>query len=143
MKYTIFSIDNPTDWHQMAKFMRYVDERMAMGKTKGKFIQCVGSWEGVIEPSFLCRTEDFEEHILKSGYVDKQDCVLQISECNKQYAQLLWLLEGTTEFVGSLKSVDKETALKENGWTYRPDLNTYWVTVKGNPDTVHGDKTND
>lgn len=101
----------------------------------GNFIQCVGSWEGKLEPSFICQTRDYEDHIKTSGYVDGQECVLQVSECNKQYAQLLYP-NGTTESLGSLKSVAKDRAMEEAGWTYRPDLNTYWITVSGNPDTV-------
>ena len=135
MKYTIFSIDNHTDLHVMSKFLRFVDTLRAMDKTKGKFIQCVGSWEGELEPSFLCNTEDYEAHIKDSGYVNGQECVMQVSECNKQYAQLLYP-SGVAAFLGSLKSVGKDRAMKEHGWTYRPDLNTYWITVEGNPDTV-------
>lgn len=138
MKYTIFSIDNPNDWHNMSRFMRYVDEIMAMRKTKGRFIQCVGSWMGKLEPSFICRTDDFLEHILESGYVEDQECVLQVSECNKQYAQLWYLDDDKKESLGSLKSVSKQEAETQDGWTYRPDLNIYWIAVKGNPDTVHG-----
>lgn len=136
MKYTIFSIDNPNDWHTMAKFMRHVDSLRALSKLKGEVIQCVGMWEGRLEPSFLCRTDDFEDHVRSKGWCDNQEAVLQVSECNKQYAQFLWLETGHTEFAGSLKSVSKDTALKENGFTYRPDLDTYWVLVSGNPDTV-------
>lgn len=133
MKYTIFVIDNHTSLRVMARFLRFVDELRAMGKTNGKVLQCVGSWGGVLEPSFICRTDDFEKHFKDSGYLDQQGCFLQVSECNKQYAQLLFP-DGSTEFVGSLQDVSKEEAMKHDGWTYRPDLNTYWVVVQGNPD---------
>jgi hypothetical protein len=134
MKYTIFSIDNHTDWHTSAKFMRYVDEITAMNKVKGNFIQCVGSWENTIEPSFICRTDDFLNYLLPSGYLDNQSCVLQVSECNKQYAQLLSIPDLVPHYIGSLKCVPKEEALKHSAWTYRPDINQYWITVKENPD---------
>lgn len=29
-----------------------------------------------------------------------------------------------------------DRAMEEAGWTYRPDLNIYWINVDGNPDTV-------
>ena len=135
MKYTIFSIDNVTDWRVMSRFMRFVDELQAMGKMKGKAIQCVGMWEGALEPSFLCRTDDYLEHIDGSGYVDKQDAIMQVSECNKQYAQLVWHT-GERESIGSLKSVSKDEAWQQEGFTYRPDLDIYWIAVEGNPDTV-------
>jgi hypothetical protein len=30
--------------------------------------------------------------------------------------------------LGLLKSVDKSVALMQDAWTYRPDLNIYWIT---------------
>lgn len=142
MKYTIFSIDNHTDLRTMARFLRYLDELRAMNKLSGNVVQCIGSWEGKLEPSFLCRSDDWFKFIAHSTYVEGQECVMQVSECNKQYAQLVYNHGGDwmdTWFLGSLKDVDKEGAMMHKGWTYRPDLNTYWVVVTGNPDTVRGE----
>lgn len=139
MKYTIFSIDKWYEVHQIAKFLRHVDTLSALQKLQGRVIPCVGSYEGVLEVSYICRSDDFDTHILNSGYVSGQESFVRLSECNKQYAELEYQHTGVRKSLGSLKSVDKDTAMKETAWTYRPDLNTYWITVKGNPDTVHGD----
>jgi len=137
MKYTIFSIDNVSDLHSMAKFLRHVDTLRAMSQLRGNMIQCIGSYKGELEVSFMCRSDDFEAYILNSGYVDNQESILRVSECNKQYAELYFLAEQGRVSIGSLKSVDKATAMGHDAWTYRPDLNTYWIAVDGNPDTVN------
>lgn len=136
MKYVIFSIDNVNDTHAMAKFMRHMDTQRAMGKMSGNMVHCIGSYKGEIEPSFLMRFDDFQEHVIGRGFVENQESILRVSECNKQYAELVYA-DQSRESIGSLKSVSKDEAMKHDAWTYRPDLNIYWVAVQGNPDTVH------
>ena len=136
MKYTIFSIDNVNDIHTLAKFTRYMDEHRAMGKLKGGIKVCIGSYKGELEQSFTMLTSDFQSFVKTSGYVANQESILEVSECNKQYADLVFS-DGTRESIGSLKDVTKEEAMKHEAWTYRPDLNKYWVAVQGNPDTVN------
>jgi hypothetical protein len=67
------------------------------------------------------------------GYADNQDCVLEVSDCNKAYAVLVYA-DGRREGIGSLKNVTADEAMQCKGWTYRPDLGMYWTTVEGNPD---------
>jgi hypothetical protein len=136
MKYVIFSIDNVTNTHAQAKFLRHIDTARAMQKMKGNMIHCIGSYKGEIEPSYLMLWDDFKEHVIGMGFVENQESILRVSECNKQYAELVYS-DQTRESVGSLKDVSKDEAMKHDAWTYRPDLNMYWITVKGNPDTVH------
>ena len=137
MKYTIFSIDGVTEVHALAKFMRHIDTQRVMGKMEGEMVQLIGSYKGALELSFILLTEDFEKHVKPYGFVSNQESVLLVSECNKQYADLLYLQDGHREALGSLKDVSKDEAMKHDGWSYRPDLGTYWITVKGNPDRVH------
>lgn len=136
-KFVIFSIDNVNDLHSLAKFTRYLDTRRSMGELRGNVIICTGSYKGQLETSFLMRRDDFDEHIRNSVYIANQESILRVSECNKQYATLEYLKDGRDEFIGSLKSVPKDEALMHDAWTYRPDINQYWVSVDGNPDTVH------
>ena len=75
-EYVIFAIDNDADLHTNAKFLRYMDEREVMGKTKGKMKLCIGSYKGKLERSYIVRWDDFMEHIAESGYVDNQESVL-------------------------------------------------------------------
>lgn len=127
MKYTIFSIDNPTDWHQMAKFMRYVDTIRVLQKLKGNIIQCIGSWENKLEHSFICLSEDFEKFIIDSKYVDNQEYVLLVSQNKKQFAYLKNLKTEEITSIGRLRQVSKKEALSLPCWTYRPDLDLYYV----------------
>ena len=126
MKYTIFSIDNVSDWHTVSKFMRHIDTLASMGKTKGNFIQCIGKWKDSLESSFLCLTEDFVAHVKPFGYVDKQECVMQVSGEGRMRCQLVWA-DGSIESIGHLHSYKSVEGLNAEGWTYRPDLGLYWV----------------
>lgn len=137
-KYTIFSIDNVHDIRALAKFTHHIDVLQAMGKLRGQVKTCVGSYKGQLETSFLMRSDDFVDHVQGSVYITGQESILRVSECNKQYATLVYLADDSTEFIGSLKCVDKDTALAQDAWTYRPDVDQYWITVKGNPDRVNG-----
>lgn len=135
MKYTIFSIDEVNNLHKLAKFTRHIDTQVAMGNLSGSVVTCIGSYKGEIEQSFMMLTADYETHVKPHGFTDKQESVLLVSECNKQYADLLFS-NGSRLSIGSLKCVTKEEAMKQEAWTYRPDINQYWVAVDGNPDTV-------
>lgn len=135
MKYVIFSIDNQHD-----AFWRGVLAGMFKG-AKGNLVPCVGSYEGETEFSWLCLREDFDNLIAGTDLIAEQESIMAISECNKQYARLEFLgtngyAKGAIQSLGSLKPVSKEEAMQHAGWTYRPDIDIYWIAVKGNPDTV-------
>ena len=141
-EYVIFAIDNDGDLHTNAKFLRYVDERVAMQKMKGKMKLCIGSYKGKLERSYIVRWDDFMEHIADSGYVDKQESILILRDgyYGVTYATLKfnsayntdWPAEfpnvGSNDlFLGVFKSIPANEALYEEAWTYRPDLDTYYV----------------
>lgn len=120
MNYVLFSIDNVTDIHILAKFLRHFDTQRALMKTKGNLVQCIGMWKGKLEVSFLCREEDYEEFVKPLGFTNKQDCVILVSgpkmEC---------FIDDF--FIGQMEEVSKEEAFRSEGFTYRPDLDIYWV----------------
>lgn len=141
-EYVIFAIDNDDNVHTNAKFLRYVDEREVMGKTKGKMKLCIGSYKGKLERSYIMRWDDFMEHIAESGYVDKQESILILRDgyYGKVYATLKfnsaynsdWPAEFTNVgyddlFLGEFKSIPAREAQYEEAWTYRPDLDAYYV----------------
>ena len=141
-EYVIFAIDNDDNVHTNAKFLRYVDEREVMGKMKGKMKLCIGSYKGKLERSYIMRWDDFMEHIAESGYVDKQESILILRDgyYGKVYATLKfnsaynsdWPAEFTNVgyddlFLGEFKSIPSNEAQYEEAWTYRPDLDTYYV----------------
>ena len=136
-EYVIFAIDNDDNVHINAKFLRYVDEREVMGKTKGKMKLCIGSYKGKLERSYIMRWDDFMEHIAESGYVDNQESVLILRDgyYGKVYATLKFNNDeskfpnvGHNDlFLGVFRSIPAHEAQYEEAWTYRPDLDTYYV----------------
>lgn len=140
MKYTIFSIDHNDSDQVRSNFRAYFS---SCGAT-GMLIDCLGCYKGKQEYSFICLSNDFDAFVWATGWVDNQESVLRVSECNKQYAVLEYAqfdnpivdYPSNKVHIGSLKSVSKAEALRHDGWTYRPDIDVYFITVKGNPDSV-------
>ena len=132
----IFSIDNVENPHALAKFLRYMDTAKNMQNMSGNLIQCIGSYKGKLEVSFILNEHDFNRFVRGKWWVESQESILEVTECNKAYATLVYLADNNRESVGSLKRVASEEAIKKDAWTYRPDLDQYWISVEGNPDTV-------
>ena len=55
----IFAIDNNTDFHTVAKFMRHIDTARAMGYMKGGIVMATGYWEGELEASYIMDEIDY------------------------------------------------------------------------------------
>lgn len=128
MNYVIFSIDNVTDIHTLAKFLRYMDSLRASQQTTGQMVQCIGCSEGKLEVSFIVNEKDFYGIVLPSGYVQNQDSFLIVfnTPTGSTFAYLHYK-DGQETSPVRLKEVSKEVALQSSGWTYRPDLDVYWV----------------
>lgn len=126
MSYVIFSIDNWWDLHTLAKFTRHVDTLRSMGKLQGNVVSLVGCYEDVLETSFLVTERDFEDHVLTSDYVKGQHSFMYVSE-QKQMPARIVTQDGEILQRGRLKQVSVINALDQSGWTYRPDVNTYYI----------------
>jgi hypothetical protein len=132
--YVIFSIDNVHDLHSLSKFLHYMDVQRAMQRMQGEMKLCVGSYKGVLEQSFIMTELDFALFIQGSEYVQNQESVLLVEDGHhgEMYASLYYMSKGECDgehvSLGLLKSVDKSVALAQDAWTYRPDLNIYWIT---------------
>jgi hypothetical protein len=63
MEMIVFSIDKAHDLHTQAKFLRHLSNRKAMGEMLGEVQLCIGKYEGVLEPSFLMLSVDFNKHV--------------------------------------------------------------------------------
>ena len=128
MSFVIFSIDNVSDTHTLAKFLRHIDTQSAMQKMRGKMAHCVGMWEGVLEPSFIMTLQDFNDHVKPHGFVDNQVCVMEcLGKDDRQPCDLVYR-DGKRENKGRLVNVDAEEAMRHKGWTYRLDTGLYYVT---------------
>ena len=134
MNYVIFSIDNVHEVHTLAKFTHTVDVHRVMQRMQGDMKICVGAYKGVLESSFIMTERDFATFIEGSEHVLNQESVLLVEDGHKgnTYASLHYLSRGVRDGehvdLGLLKSVDKSVALMQDAWTYRPDLNIYWIT---------------
>lgn len=125
MTYVIFSIDNVTDTHTLAKFLRHFDTQVAMNKAKGYLMPCIGSYNSKLEQSFICRTDDYLDYVEPYGAVANQECVLWVDSdgcfsCDPE-------MNEEPIYLGELREVSKKKAMKSEGWTYRPDMDVYWV----------------
>jgi len=123
--YVIFSIDNCTDVHVLAKFLRHVDTKRALGYMRGEMKLCLESYEGVLEQSFLMRRDDFDAIVQPFGYVDGQECLMVVS--GKRMHSWLLYSDGDVKPLGYLKQVTKDQALAKDAWTYRMDINAYFI----------------
>ena len=131
MKYTIFSIDGEASSYvrQDFEFMFKDDNR-----TIGSCVPLVGMYKGEHENSYVCLSEDFNSFVLPMGFVTNQESILRVSECNKKYTTLVMLEGGKQTHLGCMKSVTEAEAMKEDAWTYRPDLDQYFLAVRGTND---------
>ena len=124
----LFSIDNAHDFRTIRRFMDYVDKLKAMEKLSGNVIQCIGSYEGKMELSWLMKREDFDEWILNTEWVENQNSFLMVYTNGKH--QIACLRYNPTSrgdvYLGRLVEVTPEEAFKSEVWVYRPDLNKYW-----------------
>lgn len=130
--YVIFAIDNDNDLHTVSKFLRHVDTQRALGNIKGTLKPCIGSYKGQMENSYIMRLDDFDLVVSGSGYVDNQESILLVEEGHRGvlYGTLLFSsISMKDQPLGILRAVPPERAMTHDGWTYRPDLDTYYVVV--------------
>lgn len=134
MSYVIFSIDNEDNPHSMQAFLDTIVDIQIEHNTS-TMIPCVGSYKGKKEDAFMWSLRDFDDHIRGSVFVKHQESVLHVASGNKMEAELEYLSEqGFRIFLGCMHQVCKEEALASDAYTYRPELNMYWVAKHGNPD---------
>lgn len=131
-KYVIFSIDgcdDPLICNQFLNRVTHHPERV------NNIIPLIGMYSGVRERSFMMEREDFLNCVPVTYYYN-QESILWVTECNKQYATLEYS-DGTAEGIGCIRCVSEAEALAADGWTYRPDLDKFYIAVDGNPDRVY------
>jgi len=133
MPYVIFSIDNVSDTHTLAKFTRHIDTQSAMQKMRGIMVHCIGYWEGTLEPSFIMMLQDFNDHVRPFGFVDNQICVIECMQSlhprgkDSQRPCYLVYPDGRRETIGSMMEISAADAMRLDAWTYRMDLGKYFA----------------
>ena len=127
--YCIFTIDTQDNPRARAMFESYM--RMF---AKHKVVPCIGSYKGEQAYYYICHRSDFEKQILKSTWITTQESVVLFTECNKKYAQLVYLDDRPNEHLGSLRDVPEMEAKAQDAWIYRPDMGCYWIARKYSSD---------
>ena len=123
----IFAIDNNTDTHRVAKFLRYMDTQRAMTRTSNNMVHCIGCWEGILEPSYMVDEADWNAFVKWSDFVENQDCVLYVPGDTRQPCTLVYR-DGTQQTVGTMREAPASEALQATGWTYVQATGKYFVT---------------
>ena len=124
----IFAIDNNTDVHAVAKFMRHIDTCRAMNTLKGSFTQCIGYWDGILEPSYMMDKVDYDKLVLPLGFTQGQDCVLVVPGDTRQPCHLEFPNDDPL-VVGRMVEISKDEAKTANAWTFVQSTGKYFTTV--------------
>ncbi len=128
MNKVIFAIDDNTDLHVVAKFMRHMDTCRAMNTLKGSFVQCIGMYNGVLEPAYMMDESDYRQLVANTDYTVWQDCILLVPRDVRQPC--------TLEFpdhqfaIGPMREVSAAKAMQCSSWTYVQATNKYFTTEK-------------
>ena len=124
----IFAIDDNTDLHTVAKFMRHMDTARALNELRGMFVQCIGMYNGVLEPSYMMDESDYRQLVATTDYTVWQDCILLVPRDVRQPC--------TLEFpdlqlaIGPMREVSAAEAMQCSSWTYVQATNKYFTTEK-------------
>ena len=96
------------------------------------FKQLIGSYKGTTEDSYVVNMK-WLSYVEQAGLLDGEESILLLSESlgqNRRRAKLHFLnASKPDEDIGILRAVVKEEAMKQDAWSYRPDLDTYFVTA--------------
>ena len=130
MAYIITAIDNNTDFHTVAKFMRHIDTNKALGniKLKSNVVECIGYWEGILETSYIMTREVYEHFVLKYGFTDNQECVMFVPKERRQTCALLKPDLTYIESSPPLVHVPAAVAFDAPAWTYNKEMDAYFVS---------------
>lgn len=121
----IFAIDKSHDVHTQAKFLRYVDGLRAMGKLLGGVSQCIGSYNGTLERSYMMLLVDFDKHIRNSGFVSEQESYLHVPGDTRQPCVLEYQSSGVREALGPIEELSD--GYSGMNWTYVEVTGKYYV----------------
>lgn len=126
MDYVVFAIDNNTDTHAVAKFMRHMDTQRAMGALKGQLVQCIGNWEGILEVSYILRRDDYTT--FAKSYTKEQEAVMIAPRDARQPASIVSPdLSTHMQELGPLRSIKAHEATPDVAWTFNTISGKYFT----------------
>ena len=124
----IFAIDDNTDLHTVAKFMRHMDTVRALNELRGMFVQCIGMYNGVLEPSYMMDESDYRQLVATTDYMAWQDCILLVPRDVRQPCTLEFPDHQIS--IGPMREVSAAEAMQCSSWTYVQATNKYFTTEK-------------
>ena len=127
----IFSIDQPHDLHVQAKFLRHLDTARAMDQLMGPVTLCIGSYQGVLEPSYMMLRIDFNKIVKPTEYIRDQESILTVPGDARQPCTLEYLQEDRKLGLGPLRKVSEEQLPHYDGWTYILQTGKYFTCEEG------------
>jgi len=110
----IFAIDNDSDPHVNAKFLRHVDTKRAMMEMHPVEL-CVGCYKGQLERSYMILAKDFH-HVL--DYIKNQESIMRVPGDVRQDCVLEFVADGSVVPLGPMRRVDAHVAMMHDAWTY-------------------------
>lgn len=133
MEKVIFSIDfenNPLRMNVFKNYYASIADQM-----QGNIVDMLGCYKGKREHCFICRLDDFDAYFRTSVYLRGQESIMLVASGNKMEVGLEYL-DGKRKSVdlGCMHEVCREEAMQADAWTYRPDMDVFWIAKKGNPD---------
>ena len=126
----IFAIDNNTDTHAVAKFLRHIDTCRAMNTLKGRFVHCIGCYNGVMEPSYMMDERDYRQLVERVGYTAWQESILHVPGDVRQPCTLEFLSGEPHVSLGAMREISAAEAMQCTSWTYVMATNKYFTTEK-------------
>ena len=128
MDYVIFAIDNNTDVHTVAKFMRLIDTKRVMGEMSGDMVQCIGNWEGILETSYIMRKDDYTSIVLPAGYTNEQEAVM-IAPSSRNQPATIWAADLSEMFtaLNRVREITAEEATPDVAWTFNMTTGKYFT----------------
>lgn len=94
----------------------------------------LGSYKGKTEHSYIANHDNLGT-IARCGWLKDQESVLILGPCNardQRPAHLYFPKTGNQVQLGVLQSVDRDTALASDGWSYDPSTKTYYICIDPN-----------
>jgi hypothetical protein len=130
-KHIIFSVER--DYMTLSDKVHANNKAMSFMDSRGiDYKLAIGCYEGLGETSYIVSYSHYELILALAGK-HEQESILILSEATRhglRPATLYFLQSGDNIDMGYLTGCSKEYALKQNAYTYRPDLNQYWVCNK-------------
>lgn len=110
----IFALNSPND-HAVLE---------AAGITGTMFKELKGSYKGQTEASYIVDAS-LLDNVLGLAKAHRQESILILDQ--DRNASLYYVKSGLNTPIGRLVPASEAVALSKEAWSYRPDLNTYYI----------------